>query len=155
MTERFEYGLESLREVADFTVYRGQRRDNQSPILAIAPGADQPSPQSVRRLEQWEMDRIRAKGHTDSVVDPMVGKLKRLSDTTQDALMQLACLGNVVEVAILSLVQGKSEVKIHTTLWEATRSIVESQGGFLWASANLPRGAAFYFTLSANTLVSQ
>jgi C4-dicarboxylate-specific signal transduction histidine kinase len=31
-----------------------------------------------------------------------------------------------------------------------SRSIVESHGGGLWAAANSPRGANFYFTLSAN-----
>ena len=52
----------------------------------------------------------------------MVGKLKRLSGTTQDALKQLACLGNVVEIATLTLVHGESEEEIHTALWEATRT---------------------------------
>jgi PAS domain S-box-containing protein len=36
-----------------------------------------------------------------------------------------------------------------------SRSIVESHAGRLWASANLPRGAAFYFMLSAGTQVPQ
>ena len=31
-----------------------------------------------------------------------------------------------------------------------SRSIVESHGGGLWAAANSPRGANFYFTLSVN-----
>src|SRR6202035_2403231 len=62
----------------------------------------------------WDLARIRAKGYTDNVVDLMVGKLKRLSNTTQDALKQLACLGNVVELATLTLVLGKSEEEIHT-----------------------------------------
>jgi predicted ATPase len=32
----------------------------------------------------------------------MAAKLKRLSTTTQEALKQLACLGNVVEIATLT-----------------------------------------------------
>ena len=36
MAEGSEYVLEPLREGADFTVYRGRRRGNPSPILAIA-----------------------------------------------------------------------------------------------------------------------
>ena len=37
----------------------------------------------------WDMDRIRAKGYTDNVVDLMVGKLARLSVETQKALQHL------------------------------------------------------------------
>jgi PAS domain S-box-containing protein len=72
----------------------------------------------------WNSDlaRIRAKGYTDNVVDFMVAKLKRLPDTTQQALKQLACLGNVAEIATLTLVGGVSEEGIHTALWEAART---------------------------------
>ncbi len=70
----------------------------------------------------WDLQRIRAKGYTDNVVDLMVGKLKRLHGTTQEALQKLACLGNVVEIATLALVYGESEEKIHAALWEATRT---------------------------------
>jgi predicted ATPase len=42
----------------------------------------------------------------------MVEKLKRLSGTAQIALQQLACLGNVLEIATLSLVFGASEEEI-------------------------------------------
>src|SRR5258705_4843246 len=45
------YVLELLRESADFTLYRGRQHGNPSPVLAIALSAEQPSPQSLRRLE--------------------------------------------------------------------------------------------------------
>ena len=70
----------------------------------------------------WDLARIRAKGYTDNVVDLMAGKLSRLPHTTQEALGQLACLGNVAEIATLALVHGESEEQIHAALWEAVRA---------------------------------
>jgi PAS domain S-box-containing protein len=70
----------------------------------------------------WDVARIRAQGYTDNVVDLMVEKLKRLSETAQKALQQLACLGNVVEIASLSMVFGESEETIHTSFLEAVRT---------------------------------
>ena len=49
----------------------------------------------------------------------MVGKLKRFSATTQEALKQLACLGNFAEIATLTLVHEQPETTIHKALWEA------------------------------------
>ena len=57
-----------------------------------------------RRAWSWDLNRIRAKGYTDNVVDLMVGKLNRLPVDTQKALQQLACLGNSAEIAMLALV---------------------------------------------------
>ncbi len=71
---------------------------------------------------RWDMDRIRAKSYTDNVVDLMVGKLKRFSATTQEALKQLACLGNAAEIATLALVHGETEEAMHAALWEAVRA---------------------------------
>src|SRR6202162_673002 len=52
MTERPGYVLESsLREGGEFTVHRGRRRTDSCPVLVVAPAAEQPSPQSLRRLE--------------------------------------------------------------------------------------------------------
>src|SRR5260370_7348809 len=64
----------------------------------------------------------------------MIGKLKRLPDTTQETVQQLACLGNVVEIATLDLVHGKSEREIHTALWEAARTglIFRQDGSYLF-----------------------
>jgi PAS domain S-box-containing protein len=69
----------------------------------------------------WDMERIRAKGYTDNVVELMVGKLKRLPAATQEALKRLACLGNVAEIATLTLIYGAGEEEIHGALWEAVR----------------------------------
>jgi serine/threonine protein kinase len=69
----------------------------------------------VASVWQWNMDRIRTKSYTDNVVDLMAGKLKRFSATTQNALKQFACLGNVVPTASLALVHGTTE-KVATTL---------------------------------------
>jgi PAS domain S-box-containing protein len=71
---------------------------------------------------QWNIERIRAKSYADNVVDLMAGKLRRLSATTREALKQLACLGNVVEIATLTLVHGETEEAMHAALWEAVRA---------------------------------
>jgi hypothetical protein len=41
----------------------------------------------------WDLNRIRAKGYTDNVVNLMVGKLNRLPIETQHALQLLGCMG--------------------------------------------------------------
>lgn len=79
----------------------------------------------------WDPDRIHAKGYTDNVVDLMVGKLARLPDETQQALQQLACLGNVAEITTLSSVLGIPEARVHADLWEAVRQeLVERLEGY-------------------------
>ena len=68
---------------------------------------------------RWDVAEIREKGFTDSVVDLMIEKLVRLPGSTQEALKQLACLGNTAEVAILTIAYGRSEEVLHADLWEA------------------------------------
>ncbi len=78
---------------------------------------------------QWNIDHIRAKSYTDNVVDLLAGKLKRFSAATQEALKQLACLGNVAEIATLSLVHGENVEAMHAALWEAVHAgLVVHQG---------------------------
>ncbi|MEA2768220.1 MAG: hypothetical protein QOD93_1182, partial [Acetobacteraceae bacterium] len=78
----------------------------------------------------WDLGRIRATGYTDNVVDLMVGKLTRLPAETQKALQLLACLGNVAEIAMLSIVLGTSAEQVQTALWEAVRQeLVERLDG--------------------------
>jgi hypothetical protein len=45
------YVLVPLRVGADFTLYRSRQRGNPSLVLAVALAAEQPSPQTLRRLE--------------------------------------------------------------------------------------------------------
>ncbi|MEH2584533.1 PAS domain S-box-containing protein [Nitrobacteraceae bacterium AZCC 2161] len=78
----------------------------------------------------WDLDRIHAKGYTDNVVDLMVTRLTRLPAETRTALQELACLGNVAAITMLSTVLGVSEEQIHTNLWEAVRQeLVERREG--------------------------
>src|ERR1700723_858120 len=46
-----EYALELIRNSAEFTLYRARQHGNSSPVLVVAPIAEQPLPQSLRRLE--------------------------------------------------------------------------------------------------------
>ena len=56
MAEDSGYVLEPLRGDADFTLYRGRELGSSTPVLALALTADQPSPQSLRRLEhEWSL----------------------------------------------------------------------------------------------------
>ena len=70
---------------------------------------------------RWELDRLHAKGYTDNVVDLMVEKLTRLPVKTQAALQQLACLGNIADITMLSIVLGKSNEEVRSDLWDALR----------------------------------
>jgi PAS domain S-box-containing protein len=78
----------------------------------------------------WDLERIRAKGYADNVVDLMVGKLTRLPAETQRAVQLLACLGNSAETPILSMVLGTSADQVEAALWEAVRQdLVERLDG--------------------------
>lgn len=73
----------------------------------------------ARARWSWDVAGIYAKQYTDNVVDLLVPKLKRLPPDTQHALRSLACLGNVADVATLSMVLKKSEDRVHAALLEA------------------------------------
>jgi predicted ATPase len=91
----------------------------------------------------WDLARIRAKGYTDNVVDLMVERLERLSGHTQEALRQLACLGNEVEIATLARVYGKSEAEVHTPLVEAARTglIFRREGSYAFLHDRIQEAA--------------
>jgi PAS domain S-box-containing protein len=80
----------------------------------------------------WDLNRIYAKGYTDNVVDLMVGKLNRLPVETQNALQQLACLGNSAEFATIQMVYQESHEVMHRQLWEAVKAglIIRSRDSY-------------------------
>src|SRR5712664_3793400 len=92
---------------------------------------------------RWELDRLHAKGYTDNVVDLMVGRLTRLPVETQAALQQLACLGNVAEITMLSIVLGKSNEDVRSDLWAAVRlELVEHlEGSYKFAHDRVQEAA--------------
>src|SRR3984885_422055 len=69
----------------------------------------------------WDLNRIRGKGYTDNVVDLLVDRVTGLPLKTQQALRQLACLGNVATIAMLSTVLEAPEEQVHGDLWPAVR----------------------------------
>lgn len=70
----------------------------------------------------WDLDRIRAKGDTDNVVDLVVAKLNRLPARARTALRQLACIGNSTEFGLLATVHQESSQNFHSDLREAIRA---------------------------------
>jgi PAS domain S-box-containing protein len=76
----------------------------------------------VAPVWQWDIDRIRARNYTDNVVDLMAAKLKRFAPSTQEALKQFACLGNVVDITTLTLVLHETEEAIAAALRESVHA---------------------------------
>jgi PAS domain S-box-containing protein len=91
----------------------------------------------------WDLDCIRAKGFTDNVVDLMTGKLIRLSEETQNALRQFACIGSNAQSSTLSLILGMSEEEVHASLSEAARQelIQKLDGSYKFAHDRVQEAA--------------
>jgi PAS domain S-box-containing protein len=70
----------------------------------------------------WDLSRIRAKDHTDNVVNLVVGKLNRMPADTQDLLKQLACLGNSADLTMLKMIYRDSNEELARQLWEAVQA---------------------------------
>jgi PAS domain S-box-containing protein len=81
---------------------------------------------------RWDLPRIHAKGHTDNVIDLLVGKLRRLPTDTQRALRHLACLGNSADAAVLAMVYEDSKQELDRGLQHAQQSglVFQSEGAY-------------------------
>ena len=80
----------------------------------------------------WDLNRIRAKGHTDNVVDLTVERLGRLPTETRRALQCLACIGNSVDGITFSIAHDALEHELAADLWRALRAelITFSNGSY-------------------------
>jgi PAS domain S-box-containing protein len=70
----------------------------------------------------WNIDQIRAKNFSDNVVDLMAAQLRRLPPQAQATLKHMACLGNLVDIETLAIVNGMSQESTNQILWEAVRA---------------------------------
>jgi PAS domain S-box-containing protein len=70
----------------------------------------------------WNVDRIRAKPHSDNVVDLMVARLRRLPDGTRDLLKLLACMGSLAHSKTLQIAYDGPREKLEKALLDARRA---------------------------------
>jgi PAS domain S-box-containing protein len=86
------------------------------------------------RGTSWRLnvDRIRAKPHSDNVVDFMVAKLKRLPSSTLDLLKLLACMGSLAHTRMLQIAYGGQPEELEKALLDATQAdlIIRVDGSF-------------------------
>jgi PAS domain S-box-containing protein len=84
---------------------------------------------------QWDIGRITGKGISANLAELLSTKLGRLPSRTQEAIADLACLGNFVRIDVLATVRESSSKEIRAALQDAV-------GAGLLA----PAGDSFTFT---------
>ncbi len=91
----------------------------------------------------WDLRSIHAKRYTNIVAELLAGKLTQLPLETQRAVECLACLGNVADVAMLSIVLEIPEEEVHAALWEAVcqRLIDRLDGSYKFAHDRVQEAA--------------
>ncbi len=86
---------------------------------------------SEQRNWDWNISEIEAVGITDNVVELMVGKLRKMPDSTQQVLRLAACVGNSFDLNTLSIVNEKSTAETFQELLPAI------QDGLILATSEL------------------
>ncbi|MEG4533887.1 AAA family ATPase [Microcoleus sp. D2_18a_D3] len=71
---------------------------------------------------QWDISNIEAQGITDNVVELMIGKLKKLPESTQQVLRLASCVGAFFDLNTLSIICEKSPREIFPDLVTAVQS---------------------------------
>jgi len=70
---------------------------------------------------QWDLANIKALNITDNVAELMILKIKKLSDTTRQALCFAACIGNRFDIDVLALIQNKTPADVSQDLRPAVQ----------------------------------
>ena len=71
---------------------------------------------------QWDISNIEAQGITDNVVELMIGKLKKLPESTQQILRLASCVGASFDLNTLAIICEKSPREIFPDLITAVQS---------------------------------
>jgi predicted ATPase/signal transduction histidine kinase/tRNA A-37 threonylcarbamoyl transferase component Bud32 len=71
---------------------------------------------------QWDLAQIQAKEITDNVVELMVGKLKKLPETTQQILRLAACVGLEFDLSTLAIICESSPAQLYPNLVTAMQA---------------------------------
>lgn len=71
---------------------------------------------------QWDISNIEAQGITDNVVELMIGKLKKLPESTQQILRLASCVGASFDLNTLAIICEKSPREIFPDLVTAVQS---------------------------------
>jgi predicted ATPase/GAF domain-containing protein/tRNA A-37 threonylcarbamoyl transferase component Bud32 len=77
---------------------------------------------SYKGCWQWDIEQIKRVGISENVVELMVRKIKNLVDDTQNVLKLAACIGNIFDLEVLSLVNRKSQTSTADELQPAIQA---------------------------------
>ncbi|AUT01473.1 serine/threonine-protein kinase PknK [Nostoc sp. CENA543] len=80
---------------------------------------------------QWNIEQIEELGITDNVVDLMIGKLKKLPESTQHILQLSACVGNSFDLNTLTIISEQSKTATFHNI------IPAAQEGLILATSDL------------------
>ena len=72
---------------------------------------------------QWNLEEIQAIGITDkSVVELVASRIEKLPETTQQVLKLAACIGDIFNLDVLSIVREQSHAQAASALWAALQT---------------------------------
>lgn len=86
----------------------------------------------------WELDEIRARGFTQSVLDLMTQRLRGLGDATRHALQLAACVGATFDVEVVAALRDESPAQT----WDHLRPAID--GGLLVTRSVLEGSCSFF-----------